>query len=233
MDILRCFPILSASLLFSVSVYSDGSLHEPPFDYWFGNHMDTHQQTRLNEEGSLFGFLYVIDTGEVDADSGLPIMYHPRGLGETYDERCGVSVKCIKGWQLRGQPGHAKFLFHSGVNGHDHPVWLVNRVDILQPGHYSHFHWITRSATDQRAGLVSEACDKVMAGQLETQEPHAINESCQGWFLQLTALRAFAFEHGGEVMPVYPGNDNATHMNLLGNYQAVEGITATRGGVEH
>ena len=142
MDILRCFPILSASLLFSVSAYSDGSLHEPPFDYWFGNHMDTHQQTRLNEEGSLFGFLYVIDTGEVDADSGLPIMHHPRGLGETYDERCGISVKCIKGWQLRGQPGHAKFLFHSGVNGNDHPVWLVNRVDILQPGHYSHFHWI-------------------------------------------------------------------------------------------
>ena len=233
MDTFRYLPITIVFILFTVPSASAKPLHQPPFDYLFGNHIDTHQQTRLKDNGTLFGFLYVIDTGDTDATTGLPVMRHPRGLGDSFNEQCGLSIKCIKAWQLRAQPAAAKFLFHSGVNGNDHPVWLLNRIDIPQPGHYTHFHWISSAATDLRASSVSEACDKTMASQLETQDPVATNQVCVGWFLQLTAMRAFAFEHGGEIIPVYPGDDNSTHINILTNYSNVEGITPTRASGEH
>ena len=52
--------------------------------------------------------------------------------------------------------------------------------------------------------------------------------TCPGWFLEIRAVREFAFEHGGEKVPVRPGMDNATHLNLVTNYDEVFGITETR-----
>jgi hypothetical protein len=46
--------------------------------------------------------------------------------------------------------------------------------------------------------------------------------------MQITAIRSFAFQHGNEIVPVERGRDNATHLNLLTNYEAVPGITKTR-----
>lgn len=54
-----------------------------------------------------------------------------------------------------------------------------------------------------------------MAGQLE---PDAVDIICPGWFMQITAVQSFAFEHGNEIVPVRFGRDNATHLNLLTNY---------------
>ena len=125
-------------------------------------------------------------------------------------------------------PADAKFLYHEGVNDDDHPVWMVNRVDIPQPGSYTHFHWITTTSSDQRSGSVSSACDKNSASQFETQSPSAVNETCPGWFLQIRAIKKFAFQHGGEIVPVIPGFDNSTHLNLVTNYANVPGITYTR-----
>jgi hypothetical protein len=142
----------------------------------------------------------------------------------------GITVDCKVGWLMRGKPSGAKFLFHSDVNGNDHPVWLLNRVDIPQPGSYTHFHWITSAATELRNTDVPDACNKSNASQLETQEPGAVKVQCPGWLLQIRAIRSFAFEHGGEIVAVRPGIDNATHLNLLTNYKTVEGITATRSG---
>lgn len=222
---------IGVALVFALgaSTGSARDFHAAPLDFLFGNHIDTHQETALTAHGELFGYFYIIFTGETDPASGLPIARHPRGLSQDHDERCGISVDCKIGWIMRGQPGEAKFVYHSGVNGDDHPVWLVNRVDIPQPGHYSHFHWITRTATELRASDVPAECDKNNAGQLETQEPVATNVTCPGWFLKITAVRSFAFEHGGEIIPVRRGSDNATHLNLVTNYAVVEGITATRG----
>ena len=201
--------------------------HASPFDFLFGNHIDTHQETELKADGKLFGFFYIIYTGDVDTASGLPIAVHPDGSA---DETCGETADCKVGWLISGKPADAKFLFHSGVNGNDHPVWLVNRVAISQPGSYTHFHWITQTATELRASDVPAECDKQKASQLETQAPSAVNVQCPGWFLQIRAVRSFAFEHGGEIVAVRPGIDNATHLNLLTNYQAIEGITETRSG---
>lgn len=204
--------------------------HAPPYDFLFGNHIDTHQETKLKANGELFGFFYIIYTGDIDAASGLPIARHPRGLSDSHDERCGITVDCKAGWLISSKSGDAKFLFHSGINGDDHPVWLLNRTDIPQPGSYTHFHWITQTATELRAPDVPNACNKQKASQLETQDPSAVNVQCPGWYLQIRAIRSFAFEHGGERVAVRPGIDNATHLNLLTNYEVVEGITATRGG---
>ncbi|MGD8616471.1 MAG: hypothetical protein PVI91_12520, partial [Gammaproteobacteria bacterium] len=34
--------------------------HAYPYTFLFGNHIDTHQETRLNKDGSLDGFFYVV-----------------------------------------------------------------------------------------------------------------------------------------------------------------------------
>ena len=138
---------------------------------------------------------------------------------------------------MRGQPGAAKFLYHDGVNGDDHAVWMVNRAEeataptagmvIPQPGSYTHFHWITATSTDPRADSVPAECDKNNAGDLEGA-PSAVDMVCDGWFLQIKAVRHFAFEHGGELTPVRPGIDNRSHLNLVTNFSNTVAITSTR-----
>jgi hypothetical protein len=200
---------------------------DPGVAFVFGNHIDTHQYTSLKEkDGSpvrLNGDFLILFTGDTDPVSGLPIARHPRGASQS--EECGVDVTCDVGWDIKAVPGEAKFLFHSGVNGEDHPVWLVNRVEIPQPGSYTHFHWITAISNDPRFNQVPDQCDVQSAGELEN---NAENVTCPGWFMQITAVRSFAFQHGNEIVPVERGKDNATHLNLLTNYAVVDGIDPTR-----
>ena len=149
------------------------------------------------------------------------------------------------------------FLSHSGVNGDDHPVWMIrSRNDIPQPGSYTHFHGITTTSTDARAGTVPAACDVPKAGQLEgtvitglleldggangswaDADVHvgggAENLVCPGWLMQITAIREFAFQHGGEKIAVEPGVDNNTHLNIVTNYAIIPGITGSGGGGGH
>lgn len=223
-----------------------GDFHEAPYDFFFDNHIDTHLETRLKIKDDipvrLKGFFYIIFTGEDDPVSGLPIARHPRGAG--HNEVCGDNfddefdddledegndIDCVVGWTVKGKSGMAKFLYHSGINGNDHPVWMVNRTQIKQPGSYTHFHWIGKESTDPRAPEeVPEACDKINASDLEDEAPSAVDMVCPGWFLQIKAVEEFAFDHGGEIVPVRPGIDNATHLNLVTNYAEVSGITTTR-----
>ena len=229
---LYIFSLVISILLATIGgAKAQGLSHNPPFDFMFGNHIDTHQQTKLRvkrgEPVSLFGFFYIFFTGKIDRASGLPVARHPDG---SPGQVCGVDVDCVVGWIMRGKPGEAKFLYHSGVNGNDHPVWMVNRVQIPQPGSWTHFHWITLSSSDPRADeeTLPAACDKNNAGQLENEDPSAVDEICPGWFLQIKAIRAFAFDHGGEIISVRPGIDNKSHLNLVTNYAEVPGITDTR-----
>lgn len=219
-----------------------------PFNFKFGNHVDTHVQLKLkNKMGnpkSVSGSFYVIFTESdgvtslgTDPVSGLPIARHPRGAGN--NEVCGVDpIVCVVGWYMDGLPGAAKFVSHSGVNGDDHPLWLTNRAEedaapvagmvIPQPGSFTHFHWITTGSTDSRASTVSAECDKTKAGQLQNQAPSAVDEVCQGWYLQIQAVREFAFKHGGEIIPVRLGDDNRSHLNLMTNFNNDVVITQTR-----
>lgn len=244
MNKLTIISLAASTLLISGAGQADNVFHKAPYDFLFGNHIDTHQENNLTVNKytgapeSLFGRFYIIFTGDTDPASGLPIARHPRGLADdnSFDERCGVSVKCVVGWEMRGLPGAAKFVSHSGVNGEDHPIWLVNRAEeatappgmvIPQDGYYSHFHWITMASTDPRASTVSAECDKKNAGELETT---AVDVVCQGWFLQITAKQKFAFDHGGEIIPIRNGADIRSHLNIVTNYQSptVVPITPTR-----
>ena len=99
---------------------------------------------------------------------------------------------------------------------------------IPQPGSFTHFHWFTTISTDPRAAGESADCDKNNAGQLETQASSTVDQVCQGWFLQIKAVRKFAFERGGELIPVRPGMDNRSHLNLLTNFNNDVVITSTR-----
>lgn len=216
----------------SVTAFAD-DFHDAPYNFLFGNHIDTHQKTKIkikkSNPVSLKGSLYIIFTGGI-TDAGLPIARHPRGASQ--NEECGVDdIECVVGWVINAVPGEAKFLYHTGVNGDDHPVWMVNRFDIPQPGSYTHFHWITKTSTDPRAATVPIECDVETAGDLEKEndiENNAVDIVCPGWFLEIKAVKKFAFEHGNELVPVRPGIDNATHLNLITNYAEVSGITDTR-----
>ena len=258
MKIVRIGSIAAMALavpLFAAPALADDDVaewrdHAAPFDFRFDNHIDTHQETKLGADGELSGALFIIFTGEIDPVSGLPIARHPRGAERAED--CASDVDCVIGWRLRAKPGEARFLFHSGVNGDDHPVWAVNRADIPQPGGFTHFHWIGGGSTDSRAAEVPAPCDVEMAGELEGDvargtlvlnpgttdgqwqdvDVHlgggAEGVACPGWFLELKAVKSFAFQHGGEVVPVRPRIDNASHLNLLTNYALVPGTTSTR-----
>jgi hypothetical protein len=236
----------------------NNELHLPPYDFLMGNHIDSHMENKLEADGSLKGRLYVYFTGETDEDSGLPVARHPRGSGE-HNEECGFDpIDCVVGWQVRAVPAEAVFISHSGVNGDDHAIWLINsRNGIPQPGSYTHFHWITSYSSDERWNQVPAACDVPMAGMLEGEvvkgelelhdgesqlitwpdsEVHvgdgAENLACPGWLLELKAIREFAFMHGGEKITVSPGMDNRTHLNIVTNYAIVPDIVGTDGGGE-
>jgi hypothetical protein len=204
--------------------------------------MDTHVQLKLDVENGepeeLWGSMYVIEVNPpaIDPVSGLRVMRHPRGA--SHNEVCGVdAITCEIGWYVDAVPGAMKFLYHSGVNGDDHAVWMVNRAEeasapapgmvIPQPFIPSHAHWISAGSDDPRAGSVSAACDKNNAGQLEDTAPTAANEVCQGWFLELKAVQSFAFQHGGEVIPIHPGEDLRSHLNIVTNYDQTPEATIT------
>lgn len=197
------------------------------YDFVFGNHIDTHQFTTIKikkgEPVKLRGDFMIIFTGDTDPVSGLPVARHPRGASQ--NEECGEAVDCEVGWEIKAVPGEAKFLFHNGLNGEDHPVWMANRVQIPQPGSYTHFHWITSTSNDPRSSEVPQECEAQSAGELEGVAENII---CPGWFMQITVVESFAFQHGNEIVPVKPGKDNATHLNLLTNYAVVPNITGTR-----
>jgi len=167
--------------------------HEAPYDFKFGNEIDTHQQTRQARDGSLNGFFYVRFTGMTTKDR-YPVATHVD---------CNAHTDCSVGWTLSGKPASGQFLYHAM---HDHPVFLVGRSDIPQPGSYAHFHWL---------------------GQL--MQPNTPMDT-KGYLLQLQAVDRFCFVHHDAEMSmpatgktcrenggvaVEPGIDIATHLNIV------------------
>lgn len=104
--------------------------HAAPFDFLFGNHIDTHQQS-LTRNDMLQGFFYVTLQDRIDPGTGLPVATH----GNCMANPDGCSV----GWVWHGTPVTAELVAH----GHgQHPTWCLDSADIpRQPG-YTHFHWL-------------------------------------------------------------------------------------------
>ncbi len=185
--------LVGAAPATAVDLYPWNS-HATPYTFLFQNDIDTHQQTKQLPNGSLSGFFYISFTGVVTKD-GYRVATHVD---------CNATSSCTVGWILSGQPRTAAFLYQVDD---DHPVFLVNRLDIPEPGAYAHFHWLD------------------YAGSL----PPA-NINVPGYLLQLSAVDSFCFIHdvaqadsatnsktcrdnGG--IAVNLGIDIATHLNIV------------------
>jgi len=117
----------------SVALADDGDLdadypwrnHAPPFDFSFGNMINSHQQSRIDSNSVLHGFIYIHDTSEI-TEEGFPIA--EKAHCPTQD--------CQVGWVVKGLPITAT-LVSKGPR-----IWLVNPNDLpVEPG-YTHFHWV-------------------------------------------------------------------------------------------
>jgi len=171
--------------------------HAAPYNFLFGNDIDLHQQTQLLADGSLAGYFYISFTGVVTKD-GYRVATHVD---------CNAAP-CTVGWTLSGQPRTGTFLYQVGT---DHPVFLVNRLDIPEPGAYAHFHWLDYTGTMPPVGV-----------------------SVPGYLLQLSAVDTFCFIHDGAAaasarknrtcyanggIAVNLGIDIATHLNIVTSYE--------------
>lgn len=166
--------------------------HAAPYDFLLGNDIDSHQQTRLERDGSLFGFFYIKFTDDFTYD-GYPVATHAN---------CKVTPDCTVGWVLRGNPGSATFLYHGMA---DQPVWLANRADIPQPGAYTHFRWL--GGNRPVAGVPRNGYF------LELQ---AVDTFCFIHHGMAIVSRDTCQENAGVV--VTPGVDSASHVNIVTSF---------------
>ena len=120
--------------------------HRSPFDFGFGNHIDTHQQSKLAGDSALTGFLYITPSDQTNGD-GVPMAMH----GD-----CSVNPEgCTVGWQLHGLTKEAEYCGH--VAG-EHPAWAIDAEDMPSQRGFTHFHWLNE--TLHHNGLaVGEAYD--------------------------------------------------------------------------
>jgi len=108
---------------------------------------------------------------------------------------------CKVGWKIDAVPSRAKLVLQPM---HDHPVFLLRRPDIPQPGSHAHFHW---------------------NGAMPM-----LNQSANGYLLELTAVNSFCFIHhdanlatsawscrDNKGVAVERGVDIATHLNIVTN----------------
>lgn len=168
--------------------------HRQPFGFLFGNAIDGHQQTRLERNGSLNGYLYVHYTGVVTKDN-YPVATHVD---------CNANgANCSVGWKIEGEPSSAKLVRQPM---HDHKVFWIERADIPQPGSFAHFHWT--GMTEPTQPYLS------VPGYL--LELTAANSFC---FIHHDAGMAMSAktcrESGG--VTVDRGIDIATHLNIVTN----------------
>ena len=159
--------------------------HDAPFDFLFGNHIDTHQQTKELGNNQLQGFFYIIFNG--NEKEGVPVATHGN---------CNMKPDdCTVGWKLRGIPVQATLIDDHGDHGEGqhHPTWCIDEDDMPnQPG-YTHFHWL---------------------GQPEHPGGLTEGDTYDGYILKLTATKTFFFKHHGGFL-VTPGIDYETHANVV------------------
>ena len=193
-----CFLILLTALFFTITEAEAGGYpwkdHAKPYDFKFGNHIDTHQQTKIKNNGELFGFLYITFIEDIDGmpeeKDGIPVAEHCDN--DTTADECEV------GWIIRGKfiegDNRPTFVYHE----EDHPTWLVvSRNDIPQPGSFSHFHWL--GSPDGGGGFTQ-------------------GDMRDGYFIELQAVDLFYFRHNNEDLLVMPGIDISTHVNIVGSF---------------
>ena len=136
--------ILSATVAFADDGYPWRD-HAAPFDYLFGNHIDTHQQAKVVGKDKLTGFLYIRYTDDVTED-GVSVAEHGN---------CSMSGDCTVGWNMQGIATEAEYCGHPMDQ---HPTWAIDLDDMPQQPGFTHFHW--KGAPEHAGGLaVGEVCE--------------------------------------------------------------------------
>ena len=108
--------------------------HQAPYDYKFGNMIDSHQQSFVDKNGTrLKGFIYIHIIPGQDYAEGIP----------TADKAHCKTQPCTVGWLVKGVKVEAKLMKKSPR------IWLVNPGDIPNEPGYTHFHWICEAGDDQ------------------------------------------------------------------------------------
>jgi hypothetical protein len=147
--------------------------HAPPFNFRFGNMIDSHQQTMEVDGGLLSGFIYIYFNGETTSD----------GIPKAQRANCALQ-DCSVGWAIQGVPVRATLL-QKGPR-----FWYINSEDMpSQPG-YTHFQWVgdPRSPHDLVTG---EEYDGILMrriapqsffwlGNVDASGGHSGGESCDG-----------------------------------------------------
>lgn len=165
--------------------------HQWPFSFVFDNEIDGHQQTRKARDGSLNGFLYIQYTGVITKDN-YPVATHV--------DCNAAGADCSVGWKIEGQPARAKLVRQPM---HDHPIFLLGRADIPQPGSYAHFHW---------TGMAMPMPYLDAAGYL--RELTAVNRFCFMHHGAEAAVSASSCRDNGGIN-IDRGVDIATHLNII------------------
>lgn len=112
--------------------------HRAPFDFEFGNHIDTHQQSQQTGKSGLVGFLYITPGDETNSD-GVVIAKH--GDCTTKPEGCTV------GWNIQGRAMTATYCGHRMA---EHPAWAIDPADMPRAPGFTHFHWLGVSTHHDR-----------------------------------------------------------------------------------
>jgi len=128
---------VSATIVFADASDPDGEYpwkhHAAPYDYKFGNMIDSHQQSFVDKTGNqLKGFIYIHNTND-DYAPGIP----------TADKAHCKNQPCMVGWLIKGVKVSAT-LMKKGPR-----IWLVDPNDLPKEKGYTHFHWICEKGDDE------------------------------------------------------------------------------------
>lgn len=139
---LLIFVLLLLSFAVAATTYAATSYpwssHAAPYDFLFGNHIDTHQQSKLNGKDQLGGFFYIKYTGN-----------EVNGVPEAEHGDCDKpEVDCTVGWKLKGVKSKATLL---DKQEGQHPQWCIEEEEMPRAPGYSHFHWL--NAAEHAGGL--------------------------------------------------------------------------------
>lgn len=149
--------------------------HAAPFNYLFGNAFDNYQETQLNTDGTLTGFLYVTFTGQTTSD-GYPVAIH---------NNCPfLGSQCQAGWTISGRPGQASYGTEAMLSRD--LIWQTRSGDIPQPGSFSLFQMTGLPAT-------TEMTCPCMESMLTPTQPGQTSARTPGYYLQITASQSFCF----------------------------------------
>ncbi len=109
--------------------------HAAPYNFLFGNHIDTHQQSQKLAGGQLQGILYIRYTGETI--DGIPVAEHTD---------CSMDpAACVAGWVFQGVPAQAAVV---SMDEMGMPRFCASAAILRKLVGFSHFHWLGEPMMD-------------------------------------------------------------------------------------